>query len=80
MKFSAILHELKYGPNAKQLGKIADELFKGKGFPKELEYEAGWYEDGQRDAKAGRKMDFGQCELKVNQDAYVKGYKEAKKK
>ena len=64
---------MNYGPTAKQLEKIGKKLMKNMTII-EIPEPEGWFEDGQRAARNGRKCDYGSCKMKVNQDAYVAGY------
>jgi hypothetical protein len=38
----------------------------------------GWFEDGQRDAKKGKVLNYGCIKLKENINAYVNGYNSEK--
>ena len=62
-----------YGPSAKQLGKIAATMdFRAHG-PETVDI-AGYYEDGKKAARRGRKCNTGSLTRAENKDAYVAGY------
>lgn len=63
---------MNYGPNAKQLGKLAKLIF-GK-IPKETIDIQGYYADGLNDAGHGRAFNIGSLKLQENISAYETGY------
>lgn len=62
----------KYGPTAKQLGKIAK--FKIKISPEVIDTD-GFFEDGMRAAKYGNSCNTGSLKLIENIEAFRNGYK-----